>query len=207
MTILLATANPHKIEELNAIFTQEFAQTAEPIRLISLAMAQAEFHTPTIPDVEETGITFEENAYIKAQAYFTLWGIPVISDDSGLEIDALSGRPGVYSARYGGEQTSFAEKRGLIAQELLAHPQPHTARFRCVMCYHDGIRSVFAEGSIEGEITTERGAGGFGYDPIFQPETLTTTFGEMSAEEKHRISHRGCCAHALAELLTTLWRE
>lgn len=205
MTILLATANPHKIEELQTVFTQEFSDGIETIRLISLTEAQAQFNTPDIPDVEETGTTFEENAYIKAQAYFTLWGIPVISDDSGLEIDALGGRPGVYSARYGGEQTSFAEKRALLAQELLSHPQPHTARFRCVMCYHDGLRSVFAEGSVEGSISSERGTGGFGYDPIFQPEEFTMTFGEMSAEEKHRISHRGRCAHALAQSLRALW--
>ncbi len=205
MTILLATANPHKIEELQAIFTEQFAQSNHAVRLISLTTAQEEFHTTHTLEVEETGTTFEENAYIKAQAYFALWGIPVISDDSGLEIDALGGRPGVYSARYGGEHTSFAEKRAMIAEELRSSTPPYSARFRCVMCYHDGLRTIFAEGSVEGEISSERGAGGFGYDPIFQPTGYSNTFGEMSAEEKHRISHRGRCAHALAKQLRELW--
>ncbi len=207
MDILIATANPHKIEELQILFAEVLAETAPTLRFLSLVMAQERYHTPTIPDVEETGATFEENAYIKAQAYFSLWGIPVISDDSGLEVDVLGGRPGVYSARYGGESTSFAEKRKLIAQEVSPFPLPHTARFRCVMCYHDGLRTYFAEGSVEGEIVPERGAGGFGYDAQFQPLGTQYTFGEMPTHQKHHLSHRGHASRALAEQLRALWVE
>ena len=149
-------------------------------------------------DVEETGRTFEENAQIKAKAYGEATGIPVVADDSGLEVDALGGRPGVSSARYA---PTVEERNRKLLKELKDVPrEKRTARFVSVVCYFDPKTklTLTAKGSVEGEIAFKiRGVNGFGYDPIFIADELGKTFGEASDEEKNKISHR---ARALGTL-------
>lgn len=197
MTILLGTNNKHKVEEMAAILRSVLGNT---VRIVLPT------DVPSFPThIEETGTTLEENAYIKAMAIFTATGLPCIADDTGLEIDVLDGKPGVYSARYAGENASFADNRtkALHAMEHVDAAQ-RQARFRTVLCYCDHLRTLFAEGVCEGIITTEeRGSEGFGYDPIFQPQNYNLTFAEMPAEEKNAISHRG---RALANFADTMAR-
>jgi len=143
-------------------------------------------------DVVEDTDTLEGNAELKARAFFDKAQIPVIADDTGLEIDALDGRPGVYSARFAGEDVTYADNRRK-ALELLANipDKKRTARFRTVICYFDGKRKEFIEGRCDGKIIFEdRGDAGFGYDQIFMPDGYDRTFAEMSADEKNAISHR-----------------
>jgi len=189
--LLIATANPHKLDEFRAIFSDL------PYQLLSLNDVQLSMN------VEETGITFQENSELKALAYARASGLLSLADDSGLEIDALGGAPGVYSARFGGENMSYSERFRLIFEHLRGLPlEQRTARFRCVITiaepsgYH---RSV--EGIIEGLITAPRGENGFGYDPIFLVPELGKTTAEISPEHKNRISHRGQAARHARVLL------
>lgn len=179
--IVIATSNAHKVEELRELAKLHSVDT----KLYSWS----ELATPI--DIEETGSTFEENAYIKAIAVHEQTGMPVIADDSGLEVDALDCAPGVRSARYAGEQATDLDNRKKLLHELLRHDGKRIAGFRCVLCYTDGQRTVFGEGSVKGHIThEERGENGFGYDPLFIPESDTRTFAEMQSHEKHAYSHR-----------------
>ena len=190
--LLIATANSHKLDEFRAIFSDL------PYQLLSLNDVQLSMN------VEETGITFQENSELKALAYARASGLLSLADDSGLEIDALGGAPGVYSARFGGENMSYSERFRLIFERLRGLPlEQRTARFRCVITiaepsgYH---RSV--EGIIEGLITeAPRGENGFGYDPIFLVPELGKTTAEISPEHKNRISHRGQAARHACVLL------
>jgi XTP/dITP diphosphohydrolase len=150
--------------------------------------------------VEETGETFEENASLKAlaaSAHFEGW---VLADDSGLEVDALGGAPGVRSARFSGEGATDASNRALLLEKLAGIPEDQrSARFRCVIALARGgeVLAHFS-GSVEGAIiASEKGEGGFGYDPLFVPVGFSETFAELSAETKNRLSHRG---RALAEM-------
>jgi XTP/dITP diphosphohydrolase len=154
-------------------------------------------------DIPETGATLEENAYLKATAIFAATHHTCLADDTGLEVDALGGAPGVITGRYAGENATYAENRAKMLAALDGvPPEKRTARFRTVMCYHDALRVWFAEGVCEGRISTEeRGDGGFGYDCIFIPDGFTATFAELSASEKHRISHRGRALEDVAETL------
>lgn len=193
MQILLATNNPHKSVELAAILGG-----IEGIGVLTLS------DIPTvIPEPIEDGDTLEANAYIKAREIFNATGIPTVADDTGLEVAALGGAPGVFSARYAGEDATYAGNCAKLLGELEGvDGAARTARFRTVICYTDSFRTLFAEGSLDGEIVPEpRGEGGFGYDPLFRPEGEQRTFAEMSAAEKNRISHR---ARALAALRETL---
>ena len=190
--LLIATANSHKLDEFRAIFSDL------PYQLLSLNDVQLDIN------VEETGTTFQENSELKALAYARASGLLSLADDSGLEIDALGGGPGVYSARFGGENMPYSERFQLIFERLNGLLlEERTARFRCVITiaepsgYH---RSV--EGVIEGLITeAPRGENGFGYDPIFLVPELGKTTAEISPEYKNRISHRGQAArHARVRL-------
>ena len=189
--LVLATRNAHK--------TREFAQ-----------MLGAEFEVrdlagaPEAAPVEETGLTFAENAMLKAVAISKQIPELVVADDSGLEVDALGGAPGVYSARYAGERASDAENVAKLLDELTRcdADSPH-ARFRCVLALarHGTILGTF-EGVVEGTIVrTPRGSAGFGYDPVFQPAGLTQTFAEISPSEKNRISHRARAIQSLRAAL------
>jgi XTP/dITP diphosphohydrolase len=155
------------------------------------------------PDVEETGATLEDNARIKANALARALGVPAIADDTGLEVDALGGAPGVQSARYAGDQARYADNVHKLLSDL-GDRTNRTARFATVAMarWPDG-REILVRGEVEGEITPgPRGATGFGYDPVFAPhEGDGRTFAEMSAPEKHALSHRGRAFRALAEAL------
>lgn len=187
--VLLATSNPHKIEELRAI----------------LAAVPARFVTPDDLGlrltVAETGETFEQNAVLKALAYADAAGLPALADDSGLEVDALGGEPGIYSARWAGEGTPYPERFRLLSERRArVPPELWTARYRCAIALAEpaprGLYQV-VEGRLEGRLVAEpRGRGGFGYDPIFYVPSLGRTVAELSAEEKDRISHRGEAARA-----------
>jgi XTP/dITP diphosphohydrolase len=190
--LLIATANPHKLDEFRAIFSDL------PYQLFSLNDVQLSMN------VEETGTTFQENSQLKALAYARASGLLSLADDSGLEIDALGGAPGVYSARFGGENMPYSERFDLIYERLQGlSPEQCIARFRCVITiaepsgYHHSV-----EGAIEGVISgTPLGENGFGYDPIFLVPELGKTTAEISPEHKNRISHRGQAAHRACALL------
>lgn len=190
MKLLAATGNPHKLEE--------FRRILEPLSIEIVTPTQAGANM----DIEETGTTFLENAYIKAQSLFRQTGIPTLADDSGLCVDALDGRPGVYSSRYGGENTPHSEKIRLLLGEMKSVPQPErTARFVAAVCCVFGPQQALeCEGICEGSIGfSPVGSDGFGYDPIFMVDTRS--YAQLSPEEKDAISHRGVALRKMAALL------
>ena len=186
MKVVLASKNRHKWEEIRKI-TEKFD--------MELVM---ESDLGVDIDVEETGTTFEENAYLKAKAIYDMFHLPVISDDSGLEVDALNGAPGIYSARYAEEGKRCAR----VLSELENVPDDkRTARFRCCICYIDenGNKNIVS-GACEGKIGYEkRGTNGFGYDPIFM--FGDRSFAELSADEKNQVSHRSDALRKFRELI------
>lgn len=191
--LLLATTNTHKLQEYRAIFS------GIPFRLLSLSDVRLDM------DVEETGTTFAENAELKALAYARSSGLLSLADDSGLEIDAMGGNPGVYSARFLGADATYEERfRVILAQLRGLSPEQRTARFRCAITIAEPsgyYRTV--EGTIEGVIAdAPRGENGFGYDPIFLVPALGKTTAELRSEQKHSISHRGQAARLAAALLS-----
>ena len=192
--LLVSTRNAHKVAEIRAIL--------EPGFLVSdLSSA------PSMPEIEETGATFEENATLKAVAasrHFDGW---VIADDSGLEVDALGGAPGVRSARYAGEKSSDAANNELLLRNLLLfHGPERSARFRCVIVLaRNGQKVAAFPGAVEGAITTSpSGGGGFGYDPLFVPEGFLETFAQLGGGIKNRFSHRARALVALENWLKKL---
>jgi XTP/dITP diphosphohydrolase len=195
--LVLATNNRHKITEIRAI-------------LGDLPMA---ILTPDdfkdFPDPEETGTTLEANAAIKAKAVARATGCWALADDSGLEIDALDGAPGVWSARFAGPDCSFADNNAKVLRLMAdVREERRTARFRCVAALARGNAEIeYFEGAVEGFITPElAGVEGFGYDPIFRVPELGRTFAEASAEEKNRLSHRGIAFRLAANRLRELAR-
>ncbi len=194
MKLLIASNNKHKISEIQRILNEKF-----PGKYEILSPADLSINLDVVEDTD----TLEGNAELKARAFFDKAQIPVIADDTGLEIDALDGRPGVYSARFAGEDVTYADNRRK-ALELLANipDKKRTARFRTVICYFDGKRKEFIEGRCDGKIIFEdRGDAGFGYDQIFMPDGYDRTFAEMSADEKNAISHRGRAIRNFADWL------
>ena len=192
MDLLIATANKSKVKEISELL--------EPLK-INVKPVYECYKGFSMP--EETGKTFEENAKIKAESVYIATKMATLADDSGLQVDALNGAPGVYSARYAGENASDKEKIEKLLSEMEGVPQEkRTARFICVICcILPNGEKVFSRGECEGRISNEiHGENGFGYDPIF----LTSkgkTFAELSFEEKNRISHRGI---ALREIYNRL---
>ncbi len=180
MKLVIATRNKHKLEEIREIF-----------RIPELEIVSA-LDYPDVPDVVEDGTTFEANAIKKAVTLAKATGLWALADDSGLEVDALNGEPGVYSARYAGEPASYpANNRKLL--KALANSENRRARFRCVIALSgpDG-RTRTVDGRCEGAIGfEERGQNGFGYDPLFIPDGHRQTFAELESGAKHAISHRG----------------
>lgn len=195
LTLVIASANRDKAAEIGAILGAVPGIVLLP-------------RPDDVPDVEETGTTLEANARLKARALCAATGKAAVADDTGLEVEALGGAPGVYSARYSGEGASYADNVAKMLAELTRVGADETsarrARFRSVafVAYPDGSE-VWVEGAVDGTITPDaRGEGGFGYDPIFAPDGFDgRTFAQMSAEEKHAISHRGRAFRALAERL------
>ncbi|NOY77901.1 MAG: XTP/dITP diphosphatase [Calditrichaeota bacterium] len=181
MTIVLATKNKDKIREIKKILSD-----------LSIELkTMADF--PDMPDVEEDGATLEENALKKAVEFHNFTGLPALADDTGLEVDALSGAPGVYSSRFAGEEASYADNRKKLLEELKGVPEEKRgAQFRCVVAFVDGSYQMTTEGIVRGKILTEeRGNGGFGYDPVFWLPEFEKTFAEMDLDKKNGISHRG----------------
>jgi len=190
--IIIATRNKGKVNEIRDLVR------GLPVQFLSLD------DVPSAPDVVEDGSTFEENALKKARAVARATGITAVADDSGLCVDALDGRPGVLSARYGGEDATDEKKCLRILEELSDVPDPkRTARFVCALALVEpgGAEHLFVE-SCEGHIIRElRGALGFGYDPIFLYEPAGRTFAEMDREAKNQVSHRGRALRRLATFL------
>ncbi|PAV27712.1 non-canonical purine NTP pyrophosphatase [Virgibacillus profundi] len=181
--IVIATGNKGKAKEFKEFFAD---YKIDAVSLLDL--------DKNIPDVEETGTTFEQNAALKAEQIAALLDTPVLADDSGLIIDALDGRPGIFSARYaGGESKSDKKNIEKVLAELKTIPkEKRTARFICVLAIAiPGKETIFKTGYCEGSIGfEEKGENGFGYDPIFIPEDYTKSMAELSPNEKNSISHR-----------------
>ena len=194
--LVVASANPDKAAEIDAILGRVPGVELHP-------------RPAGAADVDETGDTLVDNARLKAVALMEATGMAAVSDDTGLEVDALGGAPGVYSARFSGAHATYAENVAKLLSELervgATAPVQRTAAFRSVafVAYPDG-GEVWAEGAVTGVITpSAAGDGGFGYDPVFAPDGFGgSTFAEMSAAEKHGVSHRGRAFRALAQLLT-----
>lgn len=191
-TYVVATFNPHKAAELHALL----ALPGVTLKAVS------EWAVAVSPD--ETGTTLLENARIKVRAAVATTGLPAIADDTGLEVDALNGAPGVYSARFAGPDATYADNVAKMLRDLAGVPaERRTARFRtvCVCAWPDG-RELVAEGVLEGHLLSEtRGTNGFGYDPLFVPTGESRTYAEMTDAEKNAISHRARAVKALAALL------
>jgi XTP/dITP diphosphohydrolase len=192
--LFLATRNPHKTRELAAMLGAEYL--LEDLR-----------SHPEIEEIVEDGATFAENARFKARAVSQRLSGLVLADDSGLEVDSLGGDPGVRSARFAGDRATDAENRSRLLRELAKLPEGTSwaARFRCVLALaHRGEVVATFEGLVEGEIaSSERGTGGFGYDPLFRPRGREKTFAEMSPDEKDRLSHRGAAVEHLRRFFRT----
>lgn len=189
--IVIATHNPDKKKEImialhelgvNILFLDNF---------------------PEIGEIEETGSTLLENSLIKARTVSSITGIPVIADDTGLEVDALNGAPGIYSARYAGINVSYEDNvRKLLSEMSSTDMDSRTARFRTIVSYHSSNKELWTEGVIEGSITMGAiGTGGFGYDPVFRVKQTGKTFAEMTSREKNKISHRGVALEKMCKLL------
>ena len=193
MKFIIATNNKKKLREMGAIL-EKFG-----VEAVSLSEAGIE------SDVEETGVTFEENSRLKAVAAMQVSGLPAIADDSGLEVDALGGEPGVYSARYGGDKCADDTERYLYLLDNMKNipDGERSARFVSVItCVFPDGRELCARGEIEGEILREaKGEGGFGYDPVFFVREEGMTTAEMSQERKNEISHRAKSLKIMAEKL------
>jgi XTP/dITP diphosphohydrolase len=178
--LLLASKNPGKLREIQEIFA------GSQYNIISL------LDFPDSPEVVEDGTTFEENAKIKAKAIFERYGVPVIADDSGISLYQLDNKPGVYSARYAGENATDADNNAKLLAELANFPSPHKGEYTCCAVYYDGVQYVVSFGRLIGEIIFEaRGSNGFGYDPYFVPDGYTQTMAELAMGNKNAISHRG----------------
>jgi XTP/dITP diphosphohydrolase len=194
MRVVLATGNPGKLQELRAML--------EPLAIEVVPLSQ--FTRTAIP---ETGLTFVENAILKARHAAQLAKLPAIADDSGLEVDALQGAPGIYSARYAGEQASDEDNvRKLLGVLSGRKAAERTARYCCALVYmrweHDPF-PLISQASWEGRITeAPRGSGGFGYDPIFELSQRSVTVAELPAAEKNQLSHRGKALRGLVAQLT-----
>lgn len=195
LRLVMASANPDKASEIMAML--------DPVPDLVVLPRPA-----SVPEVEETGSTLLENARLKARALADATGMAAVADDTGLEVEALDGAPGVYSARFSGEHASYADNVAKLIVELdrvgASAPAQRRARFRTValVAFPDG-GEVWTEGEVEGTIAGQpAGSRGFGYDPVFVPDGGDgRTFSELPAEEKHRMSHRGRAFRALAERL------
>ena len=181
MKIVLATHNWDKCAEMEAIMKDM------PIQLLTLN----EF--PGIEEIIEDGKTLEENALIKAKTVHKITHLPAIADDTGLEVDALGGQPGIYSARYAGENCSYSDNVNKLLKEMAnIPPQKRSALFRTAIAYVDENMELTTEGVVEGVIIdVTKGIDGFGYDPVFYMPGMKKTYAEMSMNEKNQISHRG----------------
>ena len=186
--LIIATHNQHKIDEIQEMVSGK-------LKLISLKELGQKTEIP------ETGSTLKENAAQKARYVFEKYGKDCFADDTGLEVEALNGRPGVYSARYAGERCSFDDNIDLLLEEM-AGKTNRKACFKTVICLIENGKERYFEGRCDGVITTERyGKKGFGYDPVFIPNGFGESFAEMTAEQKNSISHRGKATRKFIEYI------
>lgn len=192
MKILIASKNRGKIREIKRILV------LPGVRLFTYE------DVGDWEDVEEKGRTYEENAYLKAEVLVKKFNLPVVADDSGLEVEALGGKPGVNSARYAGDKATDEDKIKKLLNELRGVPEiERKARFRCIALYlSPSGEAITAEGVLEGKIGFDpKGSNGFGYDPIFIPEGYDKTLAELSLQEKNKLSHRGKAFRRLRDKL------
>jgi XTP/dITP diphosphohydrolase len=186
MALVFATNNQNKLKEVKS-----------KLKIDILGLADINCNE----DIEETGKTFEENAFIKAQYVLDKYGYDCFADDSGLEVDALDGAPGVYSARYAGEHGNTQANMNKLLQNLQG-AENRNARFVTVICLINKEKTMYFRGEIEGEIIDEKkGTDGFGYDPIFVPKGFDCTFAEMNLEEKNKMSHRALAIEKMMNYL------
>lgn len=191
MKLVFATGNAGKLREAGEIL-EGFCEVLSPAAL------------GFTEDVEETGTTLKENSLLKARAVYEATGADCFADDSGLEVDALGGAPGVYSARYAGDSHDFNANIEKLLRELEKHPgEPRTARFRCVVTLILGGEVHFFEGAMEGRIAMQKsGSGGFGYDPVFLCDAFPGhSLAEVPEEEKNAVSHRGQALRLMADYI------
>ena len=191
MKLIIATHNSDKEKELRSVLDDC------PVEVMSLEQF------PEIGDIEETGSTLYENAKLKADTVNRITNLPCLGDDTGLEVDALDGAPGVYSARYAGDNVSYKDNVIKLLGELRSTPsEKRTARFRTIIFYTDGERELYTQGEIQGIITkSPRGSNGFGYDPVFYIPELKKTMAELTSAEKNKLSHRGQAMGKFRKLL------
>jgi len=194
MKIVLATHNHDKEIEL------QHSLRGLDVDICSLS------EYPDIGEIEETGTTLLENSLLKAHTVHDRTGLPAIADDTGLEIDALDGAPGVYSARFAGLNATYEDNVNKLLSVMENVPDDmRSARFRTVISFVDEIQELWTEGLIQGRITkTPRGNMGFGYDPVFYVPHLENTFAELSTNEKNKISHRGIALQKLRKILVNV---
>lgn len=188
--LVFATNNKHKLEEIRAILSNR-------VEVVSLS------DIGCTDDIPETADTFQGNALLKARYIYDKYGMPCFADDTGLEVDALDGRPGVYSARYAGEHCSPEDNITKLLHELKHTPSPRSACFRTVIALIDEQGEHLFEGEVLGDILlSKEGSGGFGYDPVFRPEGYTQSFAALGETIKNTISHRARATQLLAEYIT-----
>ena len=189
--ICFASHNRNKVEELRSLI----GNSIELVNLDDLGI---------IEDIPETGTTLEENARLKAEYVYSRHKIPCFADDTGLEVESLDGRPGVYSARYAGEPSNSDNNIAKLLREM-SNIEERSAQFRTVIAYIDKEGQRLFEGVVKGEITKQKsGRKGFGYDPVFIPNGFDCTFAEMTMEVKNSISHRGQAVRRLVDFLSNL---
>jgi len=190
--IVLASSNPHKVEELRA--------TLAPLNIE--LKSSADF--PGLEEVIEDAPTLQGNALKKAEYLFRMTGLPSLADDTGLEVDALDGAPGVYSARYAGEKASYEDNVQKLLKEMKGKAD-RNARFRTALVFMNNSGTFVFNGVCDGRIRKEKsGSGGFGYDPVFEPAGYTETFAELDQDEKNAISHRGRAVQKFVDFLQTI---
>ena len=197
-TILLATRNKGKKYEILNLFSDL------NIKILSLD------DFPEIDDITESGETLLENSLIKSREAYRITGLPSLADDSGLEVDLLNGAPGVYSARYAGENVTYDENINKLLSKLVKYKNVdvRTARFKTVISYVSNKMELVEYGEVEGYITTSRlGSNGFGYDPIFKPKGFNLTFAEMNHLQKTKISHRSKALNKIKTKLIKIYEE
>ena len=195
--IVIATHNPDKKKEIMVALSEL------GVNILSLD------NFPEIGEIEETGSTLLENSLIKARTVSAITGKPTVADDTGLEVDALNGAPGIFSARYAGNNASYKDNvRKLLSEMSTFDMSSRTARFRTVVSFHSSKKELWTEGVIEGSITKSAiGKGGVGYDPVFKVEKTGKTFAEMTRKEKNIISHRGLALEKMCNQLKVFFKR
>lgn len=189
--IIFASKNEGKIREVRNILND--------LNVSIVSLTDIDF----TGDIVESGSSFEENAKIKAMEIYNMYRIPVIADDSGLVVDKLNGEPGIFSARYSGENATDEINNLLLIKKLNALPEPHKAKFVCAAVYFDGTEIQTAIGEVNGKIINKpRGTKGFGYDPLFIPDGFTQTLGELDDDIKNKISHRYNAFNKLKKIIS-----